>query len=936
MSSRRSGYLSNVRIGTRTMAALGVMMAAVIGLGVYLSSWLSRLSESDQMLFEHGVRPVAQMGELRAGFARAYLNMVQATQQNTPAEREALLARMETRLQEADKLGAGLLKSMANSAHHKAAEESVGQYHSLRQDMVALASELRRGEGATTVGKHVAEMDKKRLALNQALEETNKDIEAAANERADENAKQAHGAIRTSIMIVVLAALLAALIGILLFRGTNRSIDRVRDEMDHLTKAAMAGELGTRGDLDSVDLEFRPIVEGVNHTLNAIIEPLRISAKYVDQISRGDLPPKITDNYNGEFNVIKTNLNRCVENLSSLIAEMNRMSREHDAGDIDVTIPADKFEGAYQVMAKGVNGMVTGHIAVKKKAMACIAEFGRGNLDAALEKFPGKKAFINDTIEQLRANLQTFIVDMNHMSHEHDAGDIDVTIPAEKFHGAFQVMAKGVNGMVSGHIAVKKKAMACIAEFGRGNFEAPLERFPGKKAFINDTIEQVRANLKALIVDANTLATAAVEGRLNVRADASKHHGDFRRIVQGVNNTLDAVIGPLNVAADYVDRISKGDNPSLITDNYNGDFNAIKNNLNVLIEAMERVTHAAQEIAGGNLQIEVRERSDKDELMRALASMVRRLSDVVVDVKGSSDNVASGAQQMSASSEQLSQGATEQASSIQQVSSSMEQMSSNIKQNADNAAQTEKIALKAAADAREGGEAVSQTVDAMKQIASKITIIEEIARQTNLLALNAAIEAARAGEHGKGFAVVASEVRKLAERSQRAASEITGLSGSSVEVAEKAGRLLSRILPDVQKTAELVQEISAASREQDKGSTQINQALQQLDQVIQSNASSAEELSATAEELARPAVQLQTAIGFFKVESRDRTRPALPAPAPAPAPKKTAKVASAGRAGKGNGGAAHDGSKGHKQTNGFGLALGPDAEDAAFENYDGK
>ena len=257
-----------------------------------------------------------------------------------------------------------------------------------------------------------------------------------------------------------------------------------------------------------------------------------------------------------------------------------------------------------------------------------------------------------------------------------------------------------------------------------------------------------------------------------------------------------------------------------------------------------------------------------------MKNMVKKLKTIVADVKAAADNVASGSQMLSCSAEQISEGATEQASSVEEISSSMEEMSSNIKQNADNAQQTEKIASKSAEDSREGGKAVSETVSAMKEIASKISIIEEIARQTNLLALNAAIEAARAGEHGKGFAVVASEVRKLAERSQTAAGEISKLSSSSVQVAEKAGEMLNKLVPDIQKTAELVQEISLASREQDRGAEQINQAIQQLDQVIQQNASAAEELSSTAEELASQAEQLQINISLFrKIEDGVRQNP---------------------------------------------------------------
>ena len=376
-------------------------------------------------------------------------------------------------------------------------------------------------------------------------------------------------------------------------------------------------------------------------------------------------------------------------------------------------------------------------------------------------------------------------------------------------------------------------------------------------------MKEMADRIKALVDDAALLAREAAAGRLSVRADAGRHRGDYARIVEGVNATLDAVVGPLGVAADYVERISKGDLPPQIREEYKGDFNAIKINLNLLIQATDAITLAAREVAGGDLTVKLSERCADDQLMRSLSAMVAKLSEVVADVKAASGNVAAGSQQMSASAEQMSQGATEQASAAEEASAAMEQMSATIRQNSDNAMQTEKIAVKSASDAQDGGRAVAQTVTAMKQIAGKISIIEEIARQTNLLALNAAIEAARAGEHGKGFAVVASEVRKLAERSQKAAAEISELSSSSVKVAEQAGDMLGKMLPDIQRTAELVQEISAASREQETGTEQINKAIQQLDQVIQQNASAAEEMSATAEELSSQSEQLRDTIDFF-------------------------------------------------------------------------
>ncbi len=292
--------------------------------------------------------------------------------------------------------------------------------------------------------------------------------------------------------------------------------------------------------------------------------------------------------------------------------------------------------------------------------------------------------------------------------------------------------------------------------------------------------------------------------------------------------------------------------------------------INKVVRNLQGLAKAAEAIATGDLRGSVQVLSDRDALGKSLSAMLRQLQSVVTDVKTAADNVASGSQQLSSGAEQMSQGATEQAAATEQASSSVEEMNATIRQNADNAMQTEKIALKSAADAIESGKAVNEAMAAMKDIAGKISIIEEIARQTNLLALNAAIEAARAGEHGKGFAVVAAEVRRLAERSQTAAAEISKLSASSVGVSERAGAMLTKLVPDIQKTAELVQEISAASKEQAGGTDQINGSIQQLNQVVQQNAGAAEEMSSTSEELSSQAEQLKETVAFFKVNDLAR------------------------------------------------------------------
>ncbi len=329
-----------------------------------------------------------------------------------------------------------------------------------------------------------------------------------------------------------------------------------------------------------------------------------------------------------------------------------------------------------------------------------------------------------------------------------------------------------------------------------------------------------------VLEETNRLIQAVQEGQFDTCGNTEAFSGSWGELVMGLNSVIQAFVSPVNVMGAAIDRISQGDIAETITVEYQGDFNTIMHKLN---------------------------------------TMIRKLNEIVSNVKAAADNVASGSQQMSSSSAALSQGANEQAAVAEEVVASMEQMVANIRQNADNALQTEKIALQAAEDARKSGQAVTEAVNAMQEIARKIRIIEEIARETHMLSLNATIEAAKAQEYGKGFAVVASEVRSLAERSREAAEEINALASSSVTVAEDAGTRLAKLVPDIQKTAELIQEISAASNEQNTGAAQINRSFQQLDQVIQQNAAVSEEMAATAEELASQAEHLQSAIAFFKV-----------------------------------------------------------------------
>ena len=384
--------------------------------------------------------------------------------------------------------------------------------------------------------------------------------------------------------------------------------------------------------------------------------------------------------------------------------------------------------------------------------------------------------------------------------------------------------------------------------------------------------------------------------------------------------------------------VATGDLNQQVEIKTNDEIKDVVDTVNVMTENLRVTAAMADKVADGDLTVQPKPLSDKDTLGLALERMVDRLRSVVSNALSASDNVSSGSEELSATSQQVSQGATEQASAAEEASASMEQMASNIKQNADNASQTEKISRQSAKDAEISGEAVNRAVSAMQTIAEKITIVQEIARQTDLLALNAAVEAARAGEHGKGFAVVASEVRKLAERSQTAATEIGAVSSETMKAAKDAGDMLTSLVPNIRRTAELVSEISAACREQDIGASQINEAIQQLDKVTQQNASASEQMSATSEELSSQAEELQSSIAYFRVDG-DGTkakaapiRPAAKRPAPvrAAAPAAAAARKSAPKA-RPNAVATQQ-----ARVKGFALDLakgGSDADDAEFREY---
>jgi methyl-accepting chemotaxis protein len=572
--------LSKKKLGTKLVGgfvAVAVIALVIGGIGIYNSRCLAVAAGE---MYTYKTAPVAMLGEMTRLYEQNRVGLFDALTAD-PARREQIIAAINERNRKVRELYEQFEGTVRQAETRRLFDQVKEAGNKLRLSRDRLYELLHAGKTADAMRFAREDTERRAAEYGAALDKLTQFKVADAEKTAARNAALANTASWWQGGSIIFGLALAVFLGIRLSWSITRP-------MKLLTESAEALAVGDAR--QAIEYKSGDEIGELAESFRKMMARFRERGAVIEGIGKGDLTTHLE--ISSEHDRLSKGLARVKETLQLLIDEMARMSAAHNAGDIDAVIPEEKFEGSYRAMAKGVNEMVMGHIAVKKKAMACVAEFGKGNFEAELEKFPGKKAFINDNIERLRTNLKAFIAEMTRMSEAHNAGDIDVNIPEEKFEGAYRTMAKGVNEMVMGHIAVKKKAMACVAEFGKGNFEAELEKFPGKKAFINDTIEQVRRHLKALIADTDLLVKAALKGELTTRADAGKHNGDFRRIVEGINSTLDALIGPLKVSADYVDKISKGEIPAKITDNYNGDFNLIKNNLNACIEGLGGLVEA--------------------------------------------------------------------------------------------------------------------------------------------------------------------------------------------------------------------------------------------------------------------------------------------------------------------------------------------------------
>jgi methyl-accepting chemotaxis protein len=657
-------------------------------------------------------------------------------------------------------------------------------------------------------------------------------------------------------------------------------------EVQHLAQAAAQGQLSTRADASRHQGEYRKIVQGFNDTLDAVVTPMQAAQTVLARMAVNDYTPTLAGEYRGDFKSFIDSIAGVkdrllgIQNIFVWMAEGD-LKKLDGIRQIGRRSEQDRILPAALAMADAVEGLERQVLLLVKAAMdGDLTQ--RGDTAAFHGSYQDIVKAMNQLLEATAAPVNEVMVALGRLA----LNDSKIRVTKE-YKGIWNDLKGSLNSVAGQMLAVAEMTEAvAMGDITRLEALRKIGRRCEDDRLMPAFIKMMEA-LKGLIDETALLGKAAVAGDLSVRADAATHQGEFRKIVQGINDTLDLVIGPVNEVQRVMGAVEAGDLTARIVHEYRGDFqtlrNAVNNTANELRMTVDNMVRVLEAAAQGNLteRITAEFPGEYNRLKQASNTTIDKLATTIADVLEASRNLVAASEQVSATAQSLSQGAAEQSASVEETSASMEQMTSSIGQNNQNAKATGDIAEKASKETKEGGLAVRETVTAMKQIAQKISIIDDIAYQTNLLALNAAIEAGRAGEHGKGFAVVAAEVRKLAERSQIAAEEISQLAGHSVGLAERAGALLDAIVPSIQKTADLVQEISAASAEQNTGVMQIDAAITQISQAVQQNAAASEELASTSEEVNSQAMELQSMMTFFTLaDTPEQRSPQGRTPAP--------------------------------------------------------
>ena len=963
-------WFYNLKISAKLL--IGFILVAIItgALGIWSIINIKALDKSDTIMYENMTVPISEMSDISTTFQRIRVNVRNMMLETDPEKIQAFSDRIDELSGEMDGYAAAFEETIISDEMRQAFNDFVAadvEFDKQVKIITQLAMEDKDAEAMAIM----SETGTSGIASRAEQDAIDKIIEmkvADAKARSEANSKQASTTVMTTIIIIAVAMALSVLIGVfislMISRPLKRTVDMInemgkghlglrlnmgtkdevgemanamdsfaddlqnnviatmkrisegdldfyvtpKDDKDEispalinttkalkglieeavmLSNAAIDGQLDARGNTEKYKGGYKEIIVGFNNTLDAVIGPLNVAAEYIDRISKGDIPPKVTDTYKGDFNEIKNNLNTCIDAVNALVEDANMLSRAAVEGRLDTRADASRHGGDFGRIVDGVNSTLDAVIGPLNVAAEYIDRISKGDIPPKItDNYKGDFNEIRNNLNTCIDAVNALITDANMLSRAAVEGKLDTRADASRHGGDFAKIIEGVNKTLDAVIGPLNVAAEYIDRISKGDIPPKVTLncqgdFNEIKNNLNTCIDAVNA----LIADTDMLSKAALEGKLSTRADATKHGGDFAKIVDGVNNTLDAVIKPVNEAANVLKEMSHGNLKMRVNGDYNGDHAQIKIALNETLDSLSsyvrEISSVLTEMANSNLAVEIsgEYKGDFQPIKHALNLIIKSFNKVLTDLNGTADSVAINSRQVSNESQALSQGATEQASSIEELTAAITDISEQTRKNADNADEAKGLALTAKDNAIDGNAQMKEMLKAMDEInmsstdiSKIIKVIDEIAFQTNILALNAAVEAARAGQNGKGFAVVAEEVRNLAARSANAAKETTGLIEDSkmkvstgTKLANETATALDKIVKNVSKAANIVESIATSCCEQAAGIAQINQGIEQVSIVVQTNSATAEETAAASEELYEQAEQLKKMTGKFKL-----------------------------------------------------------------------
>jgi methyl-accepting chemotaxis protein len=872
-----------IEVRTRTQVLAGFAAAFAIALGLAVAMRLTAREVGRQLETVSTQQLPAQehLGALEAAFkdGQRFLNTQALARSTTEIlatadckgchdgtamfldNGNAALGRVEAALAALEKLPRSAAMAQRWPALQKGVEEWLGRAH--RMSLLVAQRDHLMGKSAVpglagrSIESEVWEEWRQLHGQTMALDEGIAGLEAAlAQEARASQGVQAVAQRRADVVGTVavgLVALVLLALGLAVGGGVNRSVKRMVRETEQLTAAAQAGDLRVRGDAARVSAEFRPVLEGVNRTLDQVVQPLRVAADCVARISAGELPDPIQEEFRGDFGALRDNLNGLIATQRALVEELSRVAAAHAAGETDARVDEQRFPGAFRVLAAAVNADAARSCEVLDDVLDVVGRYGAGDFTRVLPPLPGRLSRANQGLAMLRDNLEEVARGISEIAVHAADGNLSARVDTSRLSGDWQALAEGLNATLDGLTAPLRAAARHVDAIARGEPPPPIaDRWPGEFDQLKQDLNRSSEAVRSLVGDVNHLAEAAAEGRLDARADASRHAGDFRRVIEGVNRSLDATMRPLTEANAVLGKLAARDLRAAMAGSYQGEHARMAGALNAAAVALnEALTQAAE----------------------------------------TSSEVSAAAAQISSGAHAVASGASEQASGLGDATESLEKITGLTRRSHEAASRADEMTRSARTAAEQGATAMEAMGGAMLRIRQSaestsqiIKDINDIAFQTNLLALNAAIEAARAGDAGRGFAVVAEEVRSLALRSKDAAQRSEALIRQSVTQAEEGqersrevGSKLTEIGGNVTRVSEVVAEITAVAGEQARSVEEVSRAVKAIGEVTSSNAASAEQSSASAEQLAARAEQLTEIVGSFRLDGAF-DHPPLPAP----------------------------------------------------------